>query len=551
MAADPRTAPTCPACQIAAAPGAVICPRCAQVLIPDDDQTHRDLRQQVLPTLPAEVQQRVQAIEQEIRGKPETCTLWAALANIYLEAGAKELAREYITKAARLEPANRFVQERARLLRAPEIAPPPRLPLSGEEAGRSSERSYRGVALIGGGVTGLAILAVVARAVLAPSSGVLVQAPDKQDASHARFSSDGKTLAYLQAPRATLFGAVAALEGNISGETWLVVQKLGGEPRKLVNVGQGRVEYLDFAWRPRHAEISFVGWSDDGDDGGRSVIFHLPAQGGEPRRLVDAHTFAWSPSGRWLAFINSNWRERLHDALSVLDSQSGQIRMVSRNNCSHLSWSPRDDVLIYQAQDPDRVRDLVRGRRGYDDDTAIDDRTLERAGRYVGDIYQFEPSSGREKQLTRSGHYQSPIFGPDGSQIFALVQGPEPDGQQQLVSLDAGGDNETVVLKPEGEIRGFGDFAVSPRDGSIVFEGVFKTDLGDKMKADKRYGQFFQDAEIDATDLYVVQPDGSGLQRLKTKHTQKSAPSFSPDGETLIYEVSFLDAHREIWTHRP
>jgi serine/threonine-protein kinase len=139
-----------------------------------------------------------------------------------------------------------------------------------------------------------------------------------------RWTSDGAVLRFWSCP-------------NGSDCDWKEVGKLGG--------------FVRTAEVPRRTSLA---WSQDGTRavfGVADSIFAVPAAGGEREFLAvhvvdpwDPHSFAWSPDGRWIAYVNSNpfWLSGPNVAASsiwILDATGGEPMRVTDEE--HLNVSPQ------------------------------------------------------------------------------------------------------------------------------------------------------------------------------------------------------------------
>jgi dipeptidyl aminopeptidase/acylaminoacyl peptidase len=189
-------------------------------------------------------------------------------------------------------------------------------------------------------------------------------------------------------------------------------------------------------WSPDGRTLAFLSGRE-----GKSQIFLLPSNGGEPRRLTDAKlgagTPVWSPDGRWIAYAGpvscfpdeeegddkpapthvidravfkldgTGLIDRRRTHLFVIDVASGESTQLIDGDVNEGApvWSP-DGTHIAFASDRDPEWDL-------------------RAG---SDIWIIPREGGTPRRVTDGqGVWNDPVFSPDGSQL-AISGYPDPNG---------------------------------------------------------------------------------------------------------------------------
>lgn len=154
------------------------------------------------------------------------------------------------------------------------------------------------------------------------------------------------------------------------------------------------------------------------------------------------------------------------------------------------------------------------------------------------DIYVMNIDGTNARRLTdRTGYNGGPWFSPDGTKIVWRAWHPETDAEKaawrdcmeknyilafplDLWVMDAGGSNKKLLLH-----NGATNFAPSwhPDGRRIIFasnKDDWRPDLG-------QYGHNFE--------LYLINIDGTGLERITFNDTFDSFPMFSPDGRKLAW----------------
>ncbi len=154
------------------------------------------------------------------------------------------------------------------------------------------------------------------------------------------------------------------------------------------------------------------------------------------------------------------------------------------------------------------------------------------------DVYIMNSDGTNLRRLTdRYGYNGGPWFSPDGRKIVWRAWYPETDAEKaqwkdsmennyilafplDLWVMDADGTNKRMLLH-----NGATNFAPSwhPDGKRIIFAGN-----KDDWHADiKQYGHNFE--------LYLINLDGTGLERLTYNNVFDSFPMFSPDGKKLVW----------------
>jgi TolB protein len=249
-------------------------------------------------------------------------------------------------------------------------------------------------------------------------------------------------------------------------------------------------------WSPDGCSIAFV---RDGlyvvDPGGGLPKQLTPNPPGESSPAVVAA--AWSPDGDRIAL--TLWGERGPTAapeqtsfIDVLDADGSNRRRLVPFQAAEPSWSPDGERIAF-------TRDFT-----------ID----------TSDIYLAHADGSDLRRLTRrssrSPGSHSPAWSPDGSRI-AFVRWPDQrndlftGAEIYLVDTDSGRLRRMTTRPPESP----GDF-------------------GPVWSPDGKHIAFVRESTEGVTDIYVVNPDGSGLRRL-THTGDASEPAWSPDGRTIAF----------------
>jgi len=154
------------------------------------------------------------------------------------------------------------------------------------------------------------------------------------------------------------------------------------------------------------------------------------------------------------------------------------------------------------------------------------------------DIYIMNADGSNVRRLTdRVGYDGGPWFSPDGTKIVWRAWYPETKAERDqwkdcmeknyivavpldLWVMDADGSNKRMILK-----NGATNFAPSWHpDGNRI---IFASNMDDWREDIKQFGHNFE--------LYLINIDGRGLERLTFNKTFDSFPLFSPDGKKLAF----------------
>lgn len=154
------------------------------------------------------------------------------------------------------------------------------------------------------------------------------------------------------------------------------------------------------------------------------------------------------------------------------------------------------------------------------------------------DIYRMDADGSNLRRLTDTyGYDGGPWFSPDGSQIVWRAWHPQTDADKaqwrdnmandyivstplDLWVMDADGGNKRRITD-----NGATNWAPSWHpDGKRI---VFSSNMDDWREDLDTYGHNFE--------LYLINADGSGLERITYNKVFDSFPMFSPDGSKLVF----------------
>jgi TolB protein len=246
--------------------------------------------------------------------------------------------------------------------------------------------------------------------------------------------------------------------------------------------------YADMLWLKMTINNQLIAFTSERD--GNSEIYVMNPDGTGPQRLTDDPAYdawpTWSPDGSQIAFMSE--RSGNPD-IYVMDADGSNVRQLTQH--------PAND--IWPEWSPDGTRIAFPSRR---------DGNFE--------IYVIDADGSNLQRLTNTpGHEDFPAWSPDGTQIvFSRIEG---DDGTYVMNADGSGERQLLqfhVLEP----------AWSP-DGTRI---VFASDH-EGFRA-----------------IYVMDADGSNLQRLSQTRAGENCPDWSPDGMQITF-ASWRDGDGEIY----
>ncbi len=155
------------------------------------------------------------------------------------------------------------------------------------------------------------------------------------------------------------------------------------------------------------------------------------------------------------------------------------------------------------------------------------------------DIFTAEPDGSNLVKLTDNPEYDAePIVSHDGKKI---VFGSKREADFDIYVMDADGSNVTRLTDEYGYDGGPW---FSPDSSKIAYRAWHaKTDEEKKMWADAMAGDYIVPVPL---EIYVMNADGSGKTQLTRNGAVNWAPSWHPDGKRLVFSSNMDDWREEL-----
>lgn len=310
----------------------------------------------------------------------------------------------------------------------------------------------------------------------------------------ARISPDGSQVVYARTE--------LNREKNDYRSSLYLVPSAGGDTRRFTGA---TAKDTSPRWSVDGTHIAFLS-----NRSGSNQLWSIPFAGGEAAQLTDipepVTAFAWSSTGDQLAFVSKADQQSIDEAKAKADKGETD--------------EPKSDVVRIT-----RLRYRSDGTPGF-----LDNKPTH--------VWSVASDGGAPKQIT-SGEFDDGglAWSPDGSQIvFVSNRNEEREkkrGSEIWVVSATGGEPTPVVA---GVTADFSNPAWSPNGKLIAIEGHNNSTAGGAIGA----------------DLWVVQPDGSGLRNVTSvldrtvgDHSLSDTASgasvelvWSPDSSSVLYSLS-------------
>jgi TolB protein len=239
------------------------------------------------------------------------------------------------------------------------------------------------------------------------------------------------------------------------------------------------------------------------DRNGQADVFVLAAATGQARDVSNGPGSdqgpVWAPDGRSLLFVSD--RTGNYDIWRVRPNGAGLTRLTSDpNDDSAPAWSPDGRSIVY---------------RSYQGRSASYDLYVMRAD-----------GSGRRALATNLSDDVAPSWSSDGRRIVFVRSCTEPELCMHFARFRRDGGGAVYVMPSSGgrerRLTGRAVVASDPRWSPDGHEIVFVS----ARPATRKRGAI--------STVYVVRPDGSGLQPL----AEGADPQWSPDGRRIAFTTT-------------
>ncbi len=228
-------------------------------------------------------------------------------------------------------------------------------------------------------------------------------------------------------------------------------------------------------------------------------------------------------------------RPKAHKQIYIANFDGSEATPITSTPAPHLSpaWSPDGrfitytsfelgsaDVFIYEVATRQHRRLSVN--RGVDSGAnwAPNNQLIALSGSLEGDtdIYTISPRGGTRQILIRgSGLDVDPAFSPDGKYL-AFVSGRFGNPHIFRATLQWDGPGKVRVLE----------------DKRLTYAGWYNAVPSWSPASDKIAFAGF-DKEINRFDLFMMNPDGTNMERLTLRAGDNESPTWSPNGQLIIF----------------
>lgn len=256
---------------------------------------------------------------------------------------------------------------------------------------------------------------------------------------------------------------------------------------------------------------------------------------------------AWSPDGAQIVF--TRFRKGYNKApgdLFIVDLKAGTLRPLIDDGTNNVSqpgstWNARTGNIIFSSE-RDNHHDQIYMSPG------------------TGGVDGLRPLTSSEKNM---GY--EPSFSPDGNSFAYEMHLADEEGSGRIVLKNLGASDIEPITRANEDCR---QPNWSPRGDLIVYQkreddewGLWTYDIRSKKHrkltsgaGDKTDATFSPDGNFvvysgDSPDspyasLYVIPSSGGRPVQITTAGVYDGAPSWSPDGESIVFETSPLRAPR-------
>jgi dipeptidyl aminopeptidase/acylaminoacyl peptidase len=196
---------------------------------------------------------------------------------------------------------------------------------------------------------------------------------------------------------------------------------------------------------PDGATIAYtVTVTNAAEDKQQSDLWRVGYDGGDRTQLTDTPRHdewapAWSPDGRWLAFLSDRGEDDAQTQVWALPAGGGEARVLTNlpGGVDDFQWAPDSLRLALTATDPEHPAGTPKPKNP---PPIVTDRFhfKQDVDGYLGTrrshLYLHEIASGQTTQLTSGAHDEAyPSWSPDGRRIvFVTRSGEDPDRRPRI-----------------------------------------------------------------------------------------------------------------------
>jgi len=247
---------------------------------------------------------------------------------------------------------------------------------------------------------------------------------------------------------------------------------------------------------------------------GRVYVQELP--GGSPQPLTphlpEVHSVAWSPDGRWLAYVEGNFAfvfgtiwfaNEASSSIMIVSADGGEPRPVTAN-AGHVNTSPTwgpDGRTLFWISNREGTRDIYRAR-------------LSGSG---------EPADPPLRLTTGLDAHGVSLDGEGTRLAYTSLHSPS---NIWVIDVPRGGPVSISRARPVTA-------------GSQTIEGVDVSADGEWLVFDSNRGGNY--------DVYRMSATGGEAVRLTTDPAGDHMPRWSPDGSAIVFH-SLRAGHRDVYT---